>query len=163
MTLYVFALNTPVSVTLTDLSRARGEAVGLPPLAAWLGLEALDTDRVEMFPIDDLGELPLSSYLATAHDADPTGQSARLDALEGSVLLVPERAVTGTPAPGPEATLVATLPTAAADHQARLAPAAIPDTEQKPEPADPAMPARPLGWIIAVALALAALILWVVT
>ena len=32
MTLYVFALNTPVSVTLTELTRARGETAGLPPL-----------------------------------------------------------------------------------------------------------------------------------
>ena len=32
MTLFVFALNTPLSVTLTELTRARGETAGLPPL-----------------------------------------------------------------------------------------------------------------------------------
>ena len=32
MTLYVFVLNTPVSVTLTEPTRARGQTAGLPPL-----------------------------------------------------------------------------------------------------------------------------------
>ena len=73
MTLYVFALNTPVSVTLTELTRARGETAGLPPLGDWLGLTALDTDRVELFPVADLGDMPLSGYLSTAYDAEIDG------------------------------------------------------------------------------------------
>ena len=34
MTAYVFVLNTPVTVTLAELTRARGETAGLPPLGA---------------------------------------------------------------------------------------------------------------------------------
>lgn len=163
MTLFVFALNTPVTVTLTDLSRAQGLATDLPPLAAWLGLEGLDTDRIELFPINDLGELTLSQYLTMAHTAEIGSHTARLDALDGSVLLVPDRAVTGTPTPGPEATLIATLPTAKADHSADLEKAVIPlkptsEPEAKPKPPMGAMP-----WIAGAGLILAALILWWLT
>lgn len=161
MTLYVFALNTRVSVTLTDLTRAQGLSAGLPPLADWLGLEHLDTDRVELFAVKDLGDLSLSQYLAQAYDANVADQGARIDALEGSVLLVPARAMTGMPNPGPEATLIAVLDTAEPDHRARLNPASVPD-QKAPEPvATPQPPpARPKGWIIALALGLAVLLVW---
>ena len=162
MTLYVFALNTPVSVTLTELTRAQGLTSGLPPLGDWLGLTALDTDRIELFPVADLGELSLSDYLGTAHDAEVGAHGARLDALEGSVLLVPEAAMTGTPAPGAEATLIAALPVAQADHRAMLDPAPIPPPAPSPKTPQTA-PSRPLGWVIALALALAVLIIWWLT
>ena len=162
MTLYVFALNTPVSMTLTELTRARGETAGLPPLGDWLGLDALDTDRIELFPVTDLGDLTLSDYLSSAHDADIAGHAARLDALEGSVLLLPEAAMTGTPAPGAEATLIAALPVAQADHRAVLDPATIPPPAP-PREIPQTAPSRPLGWVIALALALAILVIWWLT
>ena len=163
MTIYVFALNTPVSVTLTDLTRARGETAGLPPLGDWLGLADLDCDRIELFPVSDLGDLPLSNYLLSAYDADPADQGPRLDALDGSVLIVPARAMTGAPKPGAEATLIATLETARADHRAELDPAPIPPPAAVAEIQRDDTPKKPLGWVVAAALVLAAIAIWWLT
>jgi len=163
VTLFVFALNTDVGVTVTDLTRARGEISGLPPLAEWLGVEALDTDRIELFPVADLGGLPLSGYLVNAHDAEPSGQAARLDALAGSVLIVPQAAMTGMPSPGAHATLIATLPMARADHRATLDPAPIPKPSTNTKDTPAASPAQPLRWVVAGAFLLAALFVWWLT
>ena len=53
MTLYVFALNTPVSVTLTELTRAQGLTSGLLPLGAWLGPTAIGMHQIENIPMSD--------------------------------------------------------------------------------------------------------------
>ena len=160
MTLFVFALNASVDVTLTDLTRDQGRPAGLPPLADWLGLDGLDTDRLELFPVADLGDLQLSSYLSSAYDADIGEAAARLNAIEGSVLLVPEHALRGTPQAGPEATLIATLPMPEPDHRVRLDPAPIPQPEPKALDPTQSPSAHLPRWIIPVALSLAVLIVW---
>ena len=53
MTLFVFALNTAVSATLTELTRAQGLTSGLPPLGAWLGPTAFGTHQIENTPMSD--------------------------------------------------------------------------------------------------------------
>ena len=113
----------------------------MPPLAEWLGLDALRTDQIEIFPVEDLGDMSLSDYLVMAFDpaAPPDPETrARLDALEGSVLLIPDTAMPAEPKPGPGLTPVAVLALARADHvadlpKADLQPAAAPDGEAPPE------------------------------
>jgi hypothetical protein len=56
------------------------------------------TDLIEVFPIEDLGDMSLTDYVVMAFDPVPPpgpDDRARLDALEGSVLLVPERGHAG--------------------------------------------------------------------
>jgi len=166
-TLHVFALNTDPGISHTNLTRALGEAPELPPLGAWLGLESLNTAQVEMFPVKDLGEMGLADYISAAFTPDPEIPAAtrqRLDALEGSVLLVPDSAFAIAPTPGPEATAIAELPLARPDHAAEL-PAA--DVTARPHPAAPVTPIsaqtgrRPILWLLLAALAAAAL-LWLI-
>jgi hypothetical protein len=144
--LHVFALNRPVAVSHTHLSRQKGEAPALPPLAGWLGVEALDTDRIELFRVEELGGMALSDYigLAFAPEAMPREVQVRLDALEGSVLLVPDEALGGVARPGPDLTAIATIPLAEADHDATLpkaplqaAPVVTPGRAPEPEPTPP--------------------------
>lgn len=121
--LVVFALNGVDPGQHTSLTRAEGAVVALPPLAAWLGVRALDTDAVEMFPVSDLGAMRLSDYIAEAYTPDaplPRPLAGKLDALEGSVLLVPDTAFTGRPDPGPEVTRIGAVRLAQPDHAAEL-------------------------------------------
>lgn len=121
--LHVFALNAPVTVSHTNLTRQTGAAPTLPPLAEWLGLDTLDTDRIELFAPSELGEMALSDYIRLAFAPEgeiPAAEQLRLNALDGAVLLVPEAAMGGAATPGPEATLVAAIPLAQADHAATL-------------------------------------------
>ncbi|MEM9317836.1 MAG: hypothetical protein AAGA70_02380 [Pseudomonadota bacterium] len=169
MTLYVFALNTAVEVTHTALTRAQGQSAGLPPLGDWLGLEGLDTDRIELFAVADLADMALSSYLHSAYDVieEPLSYARnRLDALSGAVLLVPDVAMSGKAKPGPEATLIARLPLAQPDRRLLLVPSAPPEAPD-PQPTDPqpqpavAEQGRAGGWIVAIASAVAVLLIWV--
>lgn len=125
--LHIFALNVASETRHTHLTRARGESPALPPLSAWLGVSALDTDAIELFPVADLEGMTLSDYIAAAFapDAIPPGDRARLDALEGSVLLVPDAALPSAPAPRAELTRIADLALSEADHAADLPKAAL--------------------------------------
>ncbi len=121
--LHIFALNEPITTSHTNLTRQKGETPALPPLAEWLGLDALDTDQIELFPISDLGGMDLSDYVQlafTPEDGIPADNQRRINTLEGSILLVPDDAITGTLSPGPQATLIATIPLAQADNSAVL-------------------------------------------
>ena len=121
--LYIFALNEPVAVSHTNLTRQKGETPDLPPLADWLGLDALDTDEIELFPIGDLGGMALSDYIQLAFTPEtgiPVDDQRRIDALDGAVLLAADDAMTGTLAPGSKATRIATIPLAQADNTAAL-------------------------------------------
>lgn len=113
--LHVFAINRTLDLRHTHLSRHQGDRVPeLPPLAAWLGGN-VDLDQIELFPITDLEGLGLSSYVETAfavEDGASKAHARRMDALLGHVLLVPSDAEF---APGPEATLIASLPMATAN------------------------------------------------
>lgn len=167
-TLFVFALNMPVTVRHTDLTRRQGDAPELPPLARWLGADTLNTDLVELFPVDDLADLSLPDYLSAAYDveAEELRKAApRLRALGGSILLVPDEALDEPFQPGPEATEIARLPMPEADHRARLPKAQVPR-----KPASPPKTARPprsgprwIGPLIAVAFLIAAGLIWSLT
>ncbi|WP_224816203.1 hypothetical protein [Hasllibacter sp. MH4015] len=136
--LHIFALNEPTTISHTDLTRQKGEVPDLPPLAQWLGLDALDTDRIELFPVSDLGGMALSDYIQLAFTPDPAiplDTQSRLNALSGAVLLVPDAAMTGTPTPSSHVTEIATIPLAQADHTARLPKADATPTETSPPPA----------------------------
>lgn len=139
--LHIFALNEPVEVAHTHLTRQNGETPALPPLADWLGVDTLDTDEIELFPIEDLATMALSDYVklafAPAQDI-PADTATRLNALTGAVLLVPEKALPAPATPGAQATLIASIPLAQADNSASL-----PKADVAPTPArTPATPER---------------------
>ncbi len=142
-TLHIFAVNGESELRHTNLTRAQGLAPDLPPLGEWLGLDALSTDQIEIFPVEDLGDMSLSDYVVMAFDpsAPPDPETrARLDALEGSVLLVPDTAMPAEPKAGAMLTPIATLALARADHvaelpKAELQSAAVPDGEEPPKEA----------------------------
>lgn len=136
--LHIFALNEPVEVSHTNLTRQNGEVVDLPPLAEWLGVDTLDTDEIELFPVDELAGMALSDYIALAfapEDDLPGDVATRLNALTGAVVLVPDRALSAPPKPGPQATQVASVPLARADNSASL-----PKANTAPVPAPAAAP-----------------------
>ncbi len=121
--LHIFALNEPITTSHTNLTRQKGETPALPPLSEWLGLDAIDADQIELFPISDLGSMALSDYIQLAFTPEagiPADEQRRINALEGSVLLVPDDAMTGPLALGPKATLIAAIPLAQPDHSASL-------------------------------------------
>jgi hypothetical protein len=164
-TLHIFAVNAETDMRHTHLTRTRGEERELPPLTEWLGAE-VDTAEIELFPVGDLGDMSLSEYVTMAFGPESIAPQAarRMDALKGHVLLVPESALSEEPAPGREATLIATLPLAAADHDASLPKA---DVTPMPRPdADPLPEPRRRGsviWLLGAVIALALLIALVVT
>jgi hypothetical protein len=155
--LHILAINAKTEVRHTHLTRARGEAPELPPLTEWLGAE-VDTDEVELFPVKDLGEMALSDYvtMAFAPEAIPPQALRRMNALKGHVLLVPERALSEEPAPGKEATLIASLPLARADHGGTLPKAEI-TPPPRPAPAPTEAPRRrgSATWVIGIVVLLA--------
>jgi len=129
--LHIFALNEPTDVSHTNLTRQKGETPELPPFAEWLGLDALDTDRIEVFPLSDLGGMALSDYIQLAFSPEAgiaSDDQRRINTLDGAVLLAPDDAMTGTPSPGPQATAIATIPLAQADHAAALPKADVTPT-----------------------------------
>lgn len=65
------------------------------PLRYALGAKSLRPSFVEVVDIRDLGEMPLSQYLVSAHDvsgAEFEQMRGRLDALTGFVLVLPSQA-----------------------------------------------------------------------
>lgn len=152
-TLHVLALTTDADLRHTHLTRAQGDGADLPDLAGWLGVDTLDTDEIEVFPVKDLGDLSLSDYvsMAFALEAIRRQDRARMDALEGTVLLVPDTAIPAPPEPGANATLVTSLPLTKPDHDAVLPKAALtPLTADAPTPEAPRKGISPmLLWLIA--------------
>jgi hypothetical protein len=132
--LFVFSLSATGEVRHTHLTRSMGEAPDLPPLTDWLGAE-VDEAAIELFPVKDLGDMSLSEYvrLAFAPETIPAQDARRMDALKGTVLLVPEHALSEEPAPGKQAKLIATLPLARADHSGELPKAEVAPLP-RPEP-----------------------------
>lgn len=143
--LHIFAVNGESDLRHTNLTRAQGLSPDLPPLEEWLGLDALRTDQIEIFPIEDLGEMTLSDYVVMAFDpVPPPGAEvrARLDALEGSVLLVPDTAMPTEPTPGARLTTITVMPLAQADHDADLPKADMTRAAPAEDPPAPAAPPR---------------------
>lgn len=161
--LHIYAVNEAIEGRHTYLSRSQGESMVLPDLAGWLGLRqgGLDTDEIELFPTGDLAGMALSDYVTTAFDleAAPNAQTAaRMNALEGHVLLIPSAALAGAVAERPELTLVASLLMAQPDHSVgALEPLPEPKLETAPHAKTEAMPAgrrRLLAVFVAFILAL---------
>jgi hypothetical protein len=138
--LYIFALNADVDVRHTHLTRAKGEVADLPPLTEWLGAE-VDEAEIELFPVRDLGDMTLSEYvrLAFAPEAVASQDTRRMDGLKGTVLLVPEHALSEEPAPGPEAKLIASVLLAQPRHDGDLPKA---DVNPMPRPAPEPQPSK---------------------
>jgi hypothetical protein len=139
--LHVFAVNGASDLRHTHLTRVEGDTPDLPPLAEWLGVDRVDTDRIELFPVSDLGDTRLADYVTMAFEpAEPIeGETrARLNALQGSVLIVPDAALDDPPRPGGAVTPIATLPLAQPDHRADLPRA---EARQAPPPQPEAEPA----------------------
>ncbi len=135
--LHIFALNAPNDISHTNLTRQMGQRPPLPPLANWLGVETIDADEIELFPVKELGGMALSDYILRAFAPDgpiPRDVQARLDALGGSVLLVPDEALPSPANPGPNATLIASVALARPDHVAALPKADVTPTP-RPAPA----------------------------
>jgi hypothetical protein len=147
--LHVFAVNATADLRHTHLTRAQDKGAELPDLRQWLGVEHLDTDRIEIFPVGDLGDMGLSAYVDQAFDPVPkidATTAARLDALGGTVLLVPDTAFEGVFHPGAELTEIATLSLAMPDRNAALPKADVTPTPY-PEPGPDRFPApRGGGW-----------------
>ena len=161
--LHIFAVNVTLDLCHTHHSRAQGGPPPvLPPLDAWLGA-AVDTDAIELFEIKDIGDLRLSDYveMAFAPEAVTADDARRMDALEGTVLLVPERALDTAPVPGAQLTLIATLPLAAPDHRAVLPKAAIGDLVGRPTgPGNPSGRTGGLVWLVLLLAGAGLLVMW---
>ncbi|MBL4628259.1 MAG: hypothetical protein JKY00_09520 [Roseicyclus sp.] len=162
-TLHVFALNEPVTISHTSLTRQKGETPDLPPLAKWLGVDVIDTDKIELFVLDDLSGMTLSDYIHLAFTLEgpiPSDTQIRLNALSGAVLLVPDDALSGPTAPGPQATAIASLPLARADHDASLPKADVTETPARaPAPREPE-PAPPVALFALIGMAVVAAIIF---
>lgn len=143
--LRVFAINGAEELRHTHLTRAQGLKAELPPIADWLGVESLDTDRIEIFPVKDLGDMSLSDYLVMAFDPTPIEPAtrARLDALEGTVLIAPDAALSGDPKPRAEATEITALPLSVADHSADLPKADTAPAPPRVDSSEPETPRKP--------------------
>lgn len=101
------------ALTLTEAeARALAEPGALQRL---IGAAHFDPAQADLIALDDLADMPLSDFLAQAHDLPATALDplrARLDALDGHVLVVRSRAFGGqamTLLPSPELRLVAVL------------------------------------------------------
>lgn len=158
--LHIYAVNERIEGTHTYLSRSQGQAATLPDLAGWLGLRqgGLNTDEIELFATSDLAGMALTDYVTTAFEleASPDAQtSARLNALDGHVLLIPEAALSGAVSPKSQLTLVSSLRVARPDHSAEaLEPAPLrPAREERPTDPEPVAGSRTLSkvWMIGVA------------
>jgi hypothetical protein len=162
--LHVFALNETIDISHTHLTRQKGEAVVLPPLSDWLGVESIDTDEIEMFPVSDLGDMTLSDYIQLAFapaEPIPAATATRLNKVDGAVLMVPDTALSGAAAPGPQATEIASIALARADHAAELPKARVtPMPTPAPEPRREKSPPVALVALIAMAV-IAAFIVFV--
>lgn len=164
--IHIFALPDLDGVRHTHLTRLEGAAPDLPPLAEWLGAEDLDINRIELFPVADLGDMPLSVYLASAFDPEPEPLEASapyLDAVKGTALIVPDEALSGTPMPGGALERITTLPLIQPDHSADLPKAEVNARPDRPasSPAPQAGPpgrAKRLGRITVLAAAVALVI-----
>jgi len=157
--LFVFTVTAKGELRHTHLTRAQGEATDLPPLTDWLGAE-IDTDAIELFPVTDLGDMTLSEYIRLAFAPEPVSprDARRIDAIKGTVLLVPERALSEEPAPAAEARLIATLPLLQADHSARLPKADVTTPRPVTPPAPPTARQGSLIWTLIALVAIAALV-----
>lgn len=114
----VFAISRP----MPDMSRALKNQTKEALAAELLGVE-VDAGAIELFALSDLTGVGLPRYLAEGYDVSDTqlaSDRARLEALDGYVLLLFSRAFDGAQAtlqPSPDLTLIGTYHEAAAAMQ----------------------------------------------
>lgn len=141
------------------------------PQAAALGLDTINADYIEVFPVSDLSEIGLTGYLVEGNGIDPDslrGDRAKLDALDGWVMCVYSAAFGGravTLRPAPELTLIGTYAEPGVDwsDQQKLQSDAARGTTAAPKkaPSDAAMSGRIAMGALLVLVLLTALMIWV--
>jgi len=179
--LHVVALNEGFEISTTFLSReSDADSPDLSALAEALNLPGVDTAQLELFAVEDLGDMRLSDYITEAFaPKDPIGADtrARINAVGGHVVLLLDRAIPEGAAlrSGPRARLIASLPLLEADHSADLPKAdltgraSVPDREDAPQEAalahftaDRKTYWRDHAWLAAIAMALGMAARWIV-
>lgn len=139
-------------------------------LAQLLGVETLDTDGVEVFPVSDLEELGLAGYMIEGNAVDPSQiekDRAKLAGLAGWVMVVYSSAFSGaavTLSPAPQLTLIATYTQPDVDwstSQPLTSQAAAPQAVEVKRPSDAAMMGRVATIALLVMFALTAVVVWV--
>lgn len=115
-------------------------------LRKMLGAEQIDPTYTETFAVKDIAELGLSRYISTAMDVPLdtlAPDRARLDALEGEVLIVLSRALGYEGqrlAPGPDLTFIGAYASAEVPLSGPVTaptPEPLPDPVQKDQETDP--------------------------
>jgi hypothetical protein len=86
---------------ITRLTNPTGDAPATPAAVAHLlGLDWLDEEHFEIFDVADVNNMGLADYLAMGNDIpeeDIAPDRAKLDAVEGHVLMIYSRAFQGSP------------------------------------------------------------------
>ncbi|MEI4231956.1 hypothetical protein [Roseovarius sp. D22-M7] len=86
-------------VRVLDVADDPDAPIAHADVLAALGAEGdLRSDEIELFDIADLGDMPMSTYLAEGHgiaEAELSPMRGRLDGLTGRVLILPSRAFGG--------------------------------------------------------------------
>ncbi len=139
-------------------------------LARLLGVTALDTHQAELFPIADLDEMSLTEFLEDGHGVAPDalkGDKAKLNALEGWVLLLRSAAFEGldvTLHPSAQITLIGTYAEPTTDWSEDMPLTAASATEQNPpkkQPSEAAMAGRIATIALLFLFLFTALIVWI--
>jgi hypothetical protein len=141
-----------------------------------LGSAAFDPAHAEVFPISDLGDMPLATYLVEGAGVDPETLQAdrfKLTSLEGWIMVVYSSAFKGraqTLTPSAQVTLVGAYPQEGVDWTAPVdlsTPSALPQAPDLPEPeapkrpSDAAMSGRIAMLALVVAFLVVGLMIWV--
>jgi hypothetical protein len=162
----LFTVDLP-EAELDDFAEAKGD--GPSPLQEALGVSDLNTDFVELFPVSALEGLGLTGYMVEGlgiAEADVNEDRARLEAIEGPVLVVLSSAFGGTPqtlTPKPPLRWVGTYTEerAAVNFKPLPAESAKGTTGGKPPPSDAAMSGRVASIALLVLFLLVAVVVWV--
>ncbi|MEM9797536.1 MAG: hypothetical protein AAF919_13675 [Pseudomonadota bacterium] len=152
----------------TYLSQLTDPPANTTPLTEAVGA-GIDPTYAEVFAIKDIAPMGLRDYLAQAHDIPPetlAGDAARLDALEGDVVVLAPKAVEGVAAlaPRPELTHIGSYAPAEVDDTPRR----LPPAAKEPGLATPATATGTAGqrrivvWIVLAALVLSVLLVLVI-
>ncbi|WP_370400528.1 hypothetical protein [Sulfitobacter sp. JB4-11] len=169
--------NEALHIRVFALSMSEARATTLPAtLSNALGVNHVSPDGVEIFARSALGEMSLSDFLIEGNDVIAESvepDRAKLDALEGYIMLVYSSAFKGKAAaltPQPELTLIGTYPQHGVDTTSKVdleTPAALPQ-DVAPEapparkrPSDAAMSGRIATLALLVAFAVVALMIWI--
>lgn len=163
---HIFALDpdAPKLAPRSYLTPPAAEPGAVEPAEAFGA--AIDPTYVEVFPVADVAPMGLRAYLSQAHDIPGVvlaQDAARLDALGGSVAILAPRAVRGLDAldPAPGLRHVGSYAIAGADD----APRDLPPAASRPRPRTPPAPASnpmsrlTIGWVVAIGLVLAGIVL----